>query len=627
MSESNSQSKSLFGRVFGFIWTVAVSIYRLTVIVGLVIFAGLLWVAFQGGKPVKVENNIALVVAPTGFLVEQRDREPGQQFLEDLSGEPPSQSVLRDVVTALEEGAKDPRIAFAVIKLDGMVAAGLPQLQEVAEAEKVFQAAGKKVIAYGPWYDQDQYYAAAQANEVVMDPMGMVALEGYSVYSNYFKEGLDKLGVAVNVFRVGEYKSAVEPFLRNDMSAEAKAANLEWLGDLWRDYGKGVATARKLPEGAATDYVDKLRASLEQSKGDAAQYAKTAGLITHIETLQQFRARMGEKVGIDHDHGSFRQINYHDYLRAREQEQKKLGAAANNKIALVVVQGDIVDGPGEQGVAGGDTISDLLDEVRRDSDVAAVVLRVNSPGGSVWGAEQIRRQVQHLRQDGKPVVASMSSVAASGGYWVSMDADEIWAHDTTITGSIGIFGLLPTIDKPLQKLGIHTDGVGTTRLAGALRLDRPISAEWSAIIQSQIDRGYQDFIGGVAKARKLPLEKVDEMARGRVWSGEDAKALGLVDQIGGLGGAVSAAARLAKLAPGSYKLEEFAPELSWASKFISRFTGSIKLAAGLAAVPGVPGWAGQLLEHNQVTGLLRWLNDPRGMYAHCLCTPSSGRIH
>lgn len=617
-----SENKSLLGRLFGLVWAVAIGIYRLFFILSFVVVGAVLWIALHGGSPVKIEDNVALVVAPTGVLVEQIDRDPGQEFVEELSGDQPKQTLVRDVTRSLEAAASDPRISLAVIKLEGLWSAGLPQLEEVAAAMKKFQAAGKKLIAYGPWYDQSQYFAAAQADEVVLDPLGMVALEGFSSYQNYFKEGLDKIGIQVNVFRVGEYKSAVEPFTRNDMSEEAKSANREWLSDLWHDYTQTIARARKLPDTAADDYVKNMRARLEQNNGDSALYAKQAGLVTHVETLTAFRKRMGAMVGFDDNHGSFRQINFHDYLRTIEHENGKARAKQpDSKIGLVVVQGEIVDGQGDAGYAGGETISDLLDEARRDASIAAVVLRVDSPGGSVWASEQIRRAVQNLKADGKPVVASMSSVAASGGYWVSMDADEIWAHPSTITGSIGIFGMIPTIDKPLAKLGIHTDGVGTTPLAGAFRIDRPLSPDIAAIIQSQINKGYKEFIEGVAAARKLPVQKVNEIARGRVWSGADAVNLGLVDHTGGLAEAEAAAAKLAGLEPEAYELKEFLPERSFASKLVSRFSGSIK-------VNWLPGWAEKFARQSDLSLALKAFNDPNGIYAHCFCTPSlGGRTH
>ena len=618
----SNENKSVLGRLFGLIWAIAVFVYRAAFILALLVTAGLLWMLFQGGPPPRVEDNVALVLAPTGALVEQIDRDPGEELFENISGEAPSQSLLRELIESLEAGAKDKRIAFAVLKLDGLWEAGLPQLQELNQAIHAFQAAGKKVIAYGPWYDQSHYFAAAQADEVVLDPLGVVYIEGFSRYNNYFKEGLDKLGVNVHVFRVGEYKSAVEPFTRNDMSEEARSADLEWLGDLWREYGSGVAAGRKLEPGAAEEYVRNLQPALEQNNGDTAAYARDSGLVTHVERLAEFRQRMGAIVGMDDSHGSFRQVHYLEYLRSVRHENGLLDEAGRDgKVGLVVVQGDIVDGPGDIGQAGGDTVSDLLDEARRDSDISAVVLRIDSGGGSVWASEQIRRAVQNLKAGGKPVVASMSSVAASGGYWVAMDANQIWAHDATVTGSIGIFGLVPTLEQTLAKLGIHTDGVGTTPLAGGFRIDRPLSPAVSSIIQSQINKGYRDFIEGVAAARKLPIDKVEALARGRVWSGTDARELGLVDHIGGLQQAADAAAELAGIAPGRYELEDFAPDRGFTSRLITRFNSSIRLGW----LPRSAGdWLRQLAPGADLGRMLRTFNDPRAMYAQCFCTPAMG---
>jgi protease-4 len=615
-----NEPRSLIGRLFAWIWRVITGLYKLVVICGFIFMIIGLWFVYHGSPSIKVQKNIALVLAPSGSLVEQLSYEPGRAFLEDIAGGQPSQTLLRDLIEALDKAAKDPRITLVVLKLDQLDEAGLAQLQELGNAVQRFRKSGKKVIAYGPWYEQSQYLVASQADEVALDPLGSVNLEGLSSYTNYFKDGLEKLGVEVHVFRVGEYKSAVEPFLRNDMSDEAKAANRAWLNDLWQDYGKRVTQSRHLSEVAVNDYIHNFATGLASNNGDAALYAKSAGLVSSIESLSQFRQRMGVIVGSDEDNGSFRQINSIDYLNALRHEQGNKKNEHDTKVALVVVQGEIVDGKGEIGQAGGETISDLLDQARRDRDVAAVVLRVDSPGGSVWASEQIRRQVENLRKDGKPVIASMSSVAASGGYWVSMNADQIWAQPSTITGSIGIFGLVPTINKPLEKLGIHTDGVGTTTLAGAFRMDRPLSAEVGSIIQSQINKGYRDFITGVAQARKLPLDKVDQIARGRVWSGLNAKGIGLVDQFGDLQNAVDAAAKLAGLDADSYDLEEFMPQHDFSSELLSRFSGSIRLAG----IPGVPAWAQRILQQTDISRSLNWLNDPRAEYAYCFCKPSLG---
>ncbi|MGH8457607.1 MAG: signal peptide peptidase SppA, partial [Stenotrophobium sp.] len=365
---------------------------------------------------------------------------------------------------------------------------------------------------------------------------------------------------------------------------------------------------------------DNFAAGMQKDKGDGAAYAKQSGLVTQVETLTQFRKRIGAIVGFDKDNGSFRQINFRDYLRATDREDGDSKPSHDRKVALVVVQGEIVDGDGQPGQAGGDTIADLLDQALRDDSVSAVLMRVDSPGGSVWASERIRRGVDNLRADNKPVVVSMSSVAASGGYWVSMDADQIWAHPGTITGSIGIFGLIPTIDKPLGKIGIHTDGVGTTPLAGAFRLDRPLSAAAGSIIQAQINKGYQDFTTSVAKARKLTVARVNEIARGRVWSGADAKQLGLVDHFGGLQDAADAAAKLAGIAPGNYDLEELFPPHDYTNQLFSLFSSHIQLNL----VPGLPALARRVLAQTDIGRDLIWLNDPQGIYAQCFCTVSSG---
>lgn len=617
-----TESKSLLRRAFDFIWGAIVTLYRIAIIISIVVAAAMVWFALQGGKPVVVEDNVALVLAPTGTLVEQIDEDPGQRFFENLSGEMPAQSSLRELIEALDAARDDERITFAVLKLDSLWGAGMAQLDELRTAMAAFQAAGKRIVAWGPWYDQMHYYAASQADEVVLDPYGFVQLEGFSLYNNYYRDALDKLGVDVHVFRVGEYKSAVEPFTRNDMSAEARQANLEWLGDLWSAYGRGVAAGRGLPQTAAADYVSGLRAGMAQRGGDAAAYARDRGLVSTLETLSEFRSRMAQTVGVDEDHGSFRQIHYQEYLSAVHRGAAASGGGQSGKnVALVVVQGEIVDGPGQPGQAGGDTIYELLDDVRRDPDAAAVVLRIDSPGGSVFAAEQIRRGVQNLRAEGKPVVASMSSVAASGGYWVAMDTDQIWAHETTITGSIGVFGLIPTLDKTLGKLGIHTDGVGTTPLAGAFRLDRPLTEEAQAIIQSGVEKIYHDFIGGVAAARKLPLERVDLVARGRVWSGEDARQLGLIDEFGDLGQAADAAAKLAGLDVESYELDERLPRRGFASELLSQFFGRVHIDL----LPGLSTWVERLRMRADVDRMLAAFNDPRGLYAHCFCTVSVGR--
>ena len=620
----SDKPRSVIVRLFNLLWLAVSTLLKLVVIVSVLGSLAFAWFMLRSGGRAVVEDNMPLILAPSGELVDQIDLDPGQRLLENLNGLPPSQSSLRALVEALETAKDDARIPFAVLKLDGMTGAGLPQLQELTAAMQDFRASGKKIIAWSPYYDQTAYYAAAQADEVVIDPFGSVDIEGFSAYGNYFKEALDKLGVDVHVFRVGEYKSAVEPFTRNDMSEQARAASLDWLGDLWSIYGRRIGEARQQQPNVADLYVRNLADGMDRLKGDAAAYAKEAKLVTSIETQDEFRKRMGAIVGFDDEIGSFRQVYYLDYLAAAARDARQKGEDKST-IALVVVQGEIVDGPGQTGQAGGDAIVDLLDQARRDDEVSAVVLRVNSPGGSVWASEQIRRAVNSLKADGKPVVASMSTLAASGGYWISMDADRIFAHDATVTGSIGIFGLIPTIDRALAKWGVHSDGVGTTPLAGSLRLDRPLPAEYGRIIQAQIDKGYRDFVGGVAKARAMPVDKVDSIARGRVWSGGRAKALGLVDEIGGLDQATAAAAQIAGLDEDQYELREMRPRLDFAKQLIADFSGSSRLQIMGRWLPsGAAHWLSRFLMRSDIERVLTGFNDPHGVYARCFCTPSQG---
>jgi len=615
-----NEPRPLIIRLFSWIWAIIVFCFRATVVLSLVLIGFAIW---GGSKATHtpIAANLPMTLIPAGELADQIYDDRGRDFLRQFSDAKPTKTSLRQLIEALDSAAHDSRIPFVVVDLSNLDAAGLPQLEELAVAMRNFRAAGKPIYAYGESFDQRQYYLAAQADEISLDPMGSVLLEGVSVYTNYFKDALDKLGVQVNIFRVGEYKSAVEPYERNNMSPEARAANEAWLGDLWKNYGQVVGKARGLSDDAVDRYITGLNPGLAAHNGDAAAYALDAKLVNKIETRSEFRKRMIEKVGENRDGDTFRQIDYGSYLTAVAAESK--AKAASSKIAVVTVQGEIVDGDGDERSAGGDDIAAQLDRARRADDVEAVILRVNSPGGSVVASEKIRRGVQALRADGKPVVASMSTLAASGGYWVSMEADQIWAEPTTITGSIGIFGMIPTISEPLNRIGIHTDGVGTTPLSGAFRIDRPLSSEVKGLFQKEIERGYREFIEGVSKGRNIPVKQVDAIARGRVWSGQAAKELGLVDEIGGFAEAEAAAAKLAELEPGSYDVEELQSEHNYWSQIVGRLLGNGHADYGRIAslLP-----AGPLTDEVNALGVaLARLDDPKRIYAYCFCSPDLGR--
>jgi protease-4 len=501
--------------------------------------------------------------------------------------------------------------------------AGMTKLQDLRAAIADFRASGKKVVAYADSYDQRSYAVAAAADEIWLNPQGAVLLEGLGRWRTYYKEGLDRLGVDVHVFRVGEYKSAVEPYTRTGPSPEAREADRKWLSDLWGIWLEEVAASRKLQPADLSAYIAEMPDRLGAAKGDLTRLAVDAKLVDKVGYRDEVRARMIELAGLDEKEKTFLQVSVDDYLQALGGDRS--GArGGGDAVAVVVAKGDILDGKQPAGTIGGDSTAKLIRLARQDPKVKAIVLRVDSPGGSAFASEVIRRELALARKEGKPVVVSMGSLAASGGYWISTASDEIWASPATITGSIGIFGLLPTIDKPLARyLGLRVDGVGTTRLSGALRLDRPLQPEVGQMFQSAIEKGYEDFLARVSEARSMPRDAVDKLARGRVWSGKDAVERKLVDRLGGLKEAIASAAERAKLGKDhrTWWVEE---ERTFGQQLLTRFMkggASVATRFGLVAEspdltrlsPAFSALRGQLAESERV---LR-LNDPLGVYALC----------
>ncbi len=437
----------------------------------IVIFGVIVW-AVSSSTP-GVPDRTALVVRPQGRLVEQLSGDPVQRAIENARGEQREETLLWDLVEAVRGAATDKRIRVLVLDLDEMQGAGQPMLEELARAIHKFRASGKPVIAYGTAYDQEQFYLAAQADKVYLDPTGYVMIEGYGRYPLYFKGLLQKLGVDVNVFRVGTFKSAVEIFTRSDMSPADKQQSLAYLSTLWATYQDALTGARKLPAGAIASYVDSMPKTVSAANGDAAKVALQAGLVTGLATRLQMDKQLIGLVGEDKSAGSFNQISAEDYARIVDARKKIHDGDGHARIGVIVASGEIQDGKAPPGTIGGDSLSRLIREARLDHDIKAVVLRVDSPGGSVAASEEIYRELQELRAAGKPLVVSMGDLAASGGYYISAPANQIWASPATLTGSIGIFAIIPTINQTLGKIGVSEDGVGTTPLSGALSIDAP----------------------------------------------------------------------------------------------------------------------------------------------------------
>jgi protease-4 len=535
----------------------------------------------SGVKP--VTERTTLVIAPEGKLVEQYSADPATRALAKALGDKGAEEIqLRDLLRALDTAKDDKNIERVLLRVDGLVPSGYASMREVAAALARFRASGKQIVAFGENLGQAQYLLAAQANEVYIDPMGSLLLEGLGRYRQYYREGLqDKLGVDVQLFRVGEFKSAAEPYILDAASKESKEADLYWMNDIWQRYLADIAKARKLTPAQLAAGIDTLPEGISAAGGDLAKFALQQKLVDGLKTQEEIETLLTKRGVADEDaEGGFRSVPLAAYLA--QHDAKHLPIGDKPTLAVVVAEGEITDGEQPAGTVGGKSTSLLLREARDDKDVKAVVLRVDSPGGGVYPSEEIRREVAALKAAGKPVVVSMGDLAASGGYWISMNADRIYADPSTITGSIGIFGLIPNITRSLDKIGVHTDGVGTTRFAGAFDISRPMDPAVGQVIQSVIDKGYADFTGKVAAARKKSVEEIDAIARGRVWSGAQAKERGLVDELGGMEAALADAAARAKLGkPDKYRVRYIEKMSSPFSQFMGGFAGSRLGAAWL----------------------------------------------
>ena len=481
------------GRIIHGLWRGLDVLRRVLHLLLLLLLFGLVVGALRQATP-RLPAKAALVVRPQGDIVEQLSGEPFERAVNAVQGDGQPQTLLWDLTTAIRAAAGDARIGALVIDTDEMGECGQVKLEELAAAIGEFRRSGKKVIAHGSYFLEGQYYLAAQADEVYLDPFGFVLLDGYDRYRMFYKDALDKLQVDVHLIRPGKFKSAAETYTRHDMSREDRQESEAYLQALWRGYRQSVAQARGLKAEALSQYADGYVAAVAAAGGDTAKVAKDSALVRDLKTGQQVEDRLIELVGADSSSQSFRQVSVADYLRATHAEDKLRGKG--EAVGVVIASGEILDGKQPPGTVGGESTALLLRAARQDDAIRAVVLRVDSPGGSVLASEQIYREVLALRQDGKPVVASMSDVAASGGYYIAAPADEIIASANTITGSIGVFAAVPTFQpRTLAKLGISVDGVGTTPLSGATRLDRPLSADATRLLQSTVDHAYEGVSG------------------------------------------------------------------------------------------------------------------------------------
>ena len=607
-------------KIFSALWTGVDGIRKVLHLLVLLFIFSIVFGAISSTVP-RLPSEAALIIQPVGVLVEQLAGDPYDRAIAGLLGDEDPQTLVQDIVDGLEYAKDDSRIKAVVLDLRSLRGGGLSKLHRIGAALDEFRASGKPVIANADFLDQRAYYLASHADEIYLHPDGLVFLPGFSVYRNYFKDAIDKLRIDWNIFKVGTHKSFVEPYMRMDMSEEDRESTTELLDQLWKAYREEVAAARGFDASVIDEFSLNLLENARNENGDIAALALSFGLIDGLLTRAEFNTIIIGHVGVDaKSPDSYRAIELDDFLA--QTRLLKGDKSAKENIAIIVASGEILNGTQAPGLIGGDSTARLLRRARNDDSVKAVVLRVDSPGGSAFASEIIRNEIVALKDAGKPVVASMGSVAASGGYWISMAADKIYANSKTITGSIGIFGMFPTFQRSLAVLGIATDGVGTTAWAGQLRPDRAMSDDAKALFQIIIDKGYDEFISRVSEHRNLDKIEVDRIGQGQVWTGADALGFGLIDEIGNLDEAVAAAAELASLDAEAFGRKSFEKELTPGEQLVLDFLGSAmwlgiepqslvsrpaKSVQGLVEIVG-----------NALAPVLRF-NDPKGVYSHCFC--------
>jgi len=566
-------------------------------------------------RPEPLPERAALRLDLAGQVVDARSRVDAGDLL--FEGDDASREILlTDLIDSIDLARSDERISALVIETNGLVSIGQSRTTELAQAIERFRATGKPIVAAADYYTQDQYRLAVEADFVLMHPFGAVALEGYGYYVNYFAEALDKLSVSMHVYRAGDFKSIAEVFLRDDMSPGERAISERWLGDLWRAYRERVEDRRRLPEGAIDAFLAEFPERLREAGGNSARLALSEGLVDEVLDRRQRRAYLASLVGASDDEGAYTGIDFDAYLAARRPKTLSPGSDA---VAVVTAQGNILPGRQGLGAIGSESLVETLRRAAGYDAVRALVLRVNSGGGSVFASEIIRAELERIRtEEGLPVVVSMGSVAASGGYYISTAADRIIATPTSLTGSIGVFAAFPTFERLLERGGISTDGVGTTPIAGGLRPDRPIAPAVDAALQLGVDEVYEQFLELVATSRDLDRKALSAVAEGRVLSAGQAAAAGLIDGLGSLDDAAAAAAELAGLADDSYRVITVRPAIPPSQMLLQQLGqlfGQAYVPRSLAAIAGF--LAGNLAPAMQAAELFTGAPDPRGLYAYC----------
>ncbi|ASG54988.1 MAG TPA: signal peptide peptidase SppA [Salmonella bongori] len=572
-----------------------------------------IWMQLGSGSNSEQTARGALLLDISGTIVDKPSTNHrlgalGRQLF-GASSDRLQENSLFDIVSAIRQAKNDRNITGIVLDLKNFTGADQPSMHYIGKALREFRDSGKPVFAVGDNYTQGQYYLASFANKIWLSPQGQVNLHGFATNGLYYKTLLDKLKVSTHVFRVGTYKSAVEPFIRDDMSPAAREADSRWIGELWQNYLNTVSANRQISPRQLFPGAQAILDGLTRAGGDTATYALDHKLVDALASRAEVEKALTKQFGWSKAGNNYRAISYYDY-------SLKAPANSGGTIAVIFANGAIMDGEETAGNVGGDTTASQIRDARLDPNVKAIVLRVNSPGGSVSASEVIRAELAAAKAAGKPIVVSMGGMAASGGYWISTPANYIVASPSTLTGSIGIFGVVNTVENSLSSIGIHSDGVSTSPLAD-LSMTKALSPEVQQMMQLSIEYGYKRFITLVAEARKRTPEQIDKIAQGHVWTGQDAKANGLVDGLGDFDDAVAKAAELAKLK--QWHLDYYQDEPTVLDMVMDSMTGSVRVMLPEAIQAMLPAPLVSAANTVKAEGdKLAAFNDPQNRYAFCL---------
>ncbi|MEA5503752.1 signal peptide peptidase SppA [Halotia wernerae UHCC 0503] len=587
-------------------------------LLGLMVFCGisttglflLLFVAATAKDTGPAVKDKSMIVFDLSMNITDREPSSSEVFQQTFSGVKEDRMTLRSVLDNLEKARRDSRIVGIYLdatRTSATNSLGFASLKEIRQALEKFRASGKKVVAYGMDWSEKEYYLSSVADTIVLNPLGMMEINGLSSQPIFLTGALEKYGIGVQVVRVGKFKGAVEPFLLTKLSPENREQTQKLLDDVWGEWRTTVGTSRKITP-------QKLQAIADGQSTLEAQAAKSSGLVDQVAYTDQVVTDLKKFTASDQEDKTFRQIDLTDYAKVPN-KSLSVERDSQNKIAVVYAEGEIVDGKGEDGQVGGDRFAKIFNKLRQDKDVKAVVLRINSPGGSATAAEVMQREVR-LTREVKPVVVSMGDVAASGGYWIASDSNRIFAEPNTITGSIGVFGVLFNGQKLANDNGITWDTVKTARYADTQTVSRPKSPQELALYQRSVNRIYNLFLNKVSQGRKIPTQKVAEIAQGRVWSGIAAQKIGLVDEIGGLNAAIEYTAKQTKLGK-DWKLQEYPQESSFEERFFGRAVEDIRTTLGIEGVQikSANPLTAEFEKIQQEITILQKMNDPQGIYA------------